>query len=255
MATDATGTPTTVLGLPKLNVSVDPPSGKGINAMMDDIDTKVVGKPSGIASGEVPVWDGSAWVRSSVTRVGVTSLGSGSPSGSNFLRGDGTWASAGVSVVAPAVHPTFVATSSDSGLFTPVANTAYLMNVPSIGGDSAGFAVTKIGLAIGTSSGNLDVGVYYTDDESTFTRLFSTGSFASPGTGKQTKSFASQTITPVSGRRWFVALAPDNATVTFRSGPWPIGSAYSKATSFPLPASLTTMTAITASAPIMFIQV
>ena len=97
MAQDATGTPT-AKGIPKFNTAVDAPSGKGFNAGMDAIDTLLdsyAAKPSGIVSGEVPVWNGSAWVRSSVTRIGVGSLGSGSPSSSNFLRGDGTWASAG----------------------------------------------------------------------------------------------------------------------------------------------------------------
>lgn len=38
MATDATGTPTT-LGIPKFNTAADPPSGKGFNATMDALDT------------------------------------------------------------------------------------------------------------------------------------------------------------------------------------------------------------------------
>lgn len=95
MATDATGTPT-AKGIPKFNTAVDKPSGVGSNAQMDAIDAlfdSYVSKPSGIVSGEVPVWNGTTWVRSSVTRIGVGSLGSGSPSSSTYLRGDGTWAS------------------------------------------------------------------------------------------------------------------------------------------------------------------
>lgn len=94
MATDATGAPTP-LGIPKYNPSVDAPSGLGFNAAMDAIDTLVANraeKPAGIASGEVPVWNGTTWVRSSVTRVGPTSLGSGTPDVAKFLRGDGAWA-------------------------------------------------------------------------------------------------------------------------------------------------------------------
>jgi len=34
-----------------------------------------VASPASIASGEVPVWNGSAWVRSSVTTIGASSLG------------------------------------------------------------------------------------------------------------------------------------------------------------------------------------
>ncbi|HEY6018705.1 MAG TPA: hypothetical protein VIY48_02090 [Candidatus Paceibacterota bacterium] len=41
MATDATGTPTTNYSLPKYNTAVDPPSGKGTNAMMDAVDTAI----------------------------------------------------------------------------------------------------------------------------------------------------------------------------------------------------------------------
>lgn len=95
MALDATGTPTSPDSIPKYNTAVDPPSGKGFNAAMDAIQVALsarVGAPSGIASGEVPVWNGSAWVRSSVTRIGVGSLGSGTPSASTYLRGDGSWA-------------------------------------------------------------------------------------------------------------------------------------------------------------------
>jgi hypothetical protein len=61
---------------------------------MDAIDTLIaarVTKPSGIVSGEVPVWNGATWVRSSATNVGPASLGSGTPSASNMLRGDGSW--------------------------------------------------------------------------------------------------------------------------------------------------------------------
>lgn len=94
MATDATGTPTS-LGIPKFNTSADAPSGLGTNAMMDAIDALIaarVTKPAGIVSGEAAVWNGSGWDRSSVTRIGPTSLGSGTPDTTKFLRGDGAWA-------------------------------------------------------------------------------------------------------------------------------------------------------------------
>jgi hypothetical protein len=94
MATDATGTPTTIHSIPKYNPNVDAPSGLGFNAAMDFIDGILVGKPTGIVSGEAAVWNGTAWVRSSVTRLGASSLGSGTADATKFLRGDGAWAAA-----------------------------------------------------------------------------------------------------------------------------------------------------------------
>lgn len=41
MAIDATGTPSTNRAYPKINTAVDAPSGKGINAIVDAIDTDV----------------------------------------------------------------------------------------------------------------------------------------------------------------------------------------------------------------------
>jgi hypothetical protein len=60
------------LGIPKFNTSADAPSGLGFNAAMDSIDALVsarVTKPSGISTGEVPVWNGTTWVRSSAQPV------------------------------------------------------------------------------------------------------------------------------------------------------------------------------------------
>lgn len=101
MATDATGTPTSK-GIPKYDPGADAPSGLGFNATMDAIDVLLdsyAQKPSGILAGEFMVWNGTAWVRSSVTRPSPSSLGSGSPSTATYLRGDGTWAGAGASLV------------------------------------------------------------------------------------------------------------------------------------------------------------
>jgi len=39
MATDATGTPTTNYGFPKVNTSVDAPSGLVVNELADAVDT------------------------------------------------------------------------------------------------------------------------------------------------------------------------------------------------------------------------
>lgn len=75
---DASGTPSTNYSIPKLNTAVDPPSGKGENTIVDFIDnllkTKFTEKPTGILSGEVPVWNGSGWARSTVTQLAVDSI-------------------------------------------------------------------------------------------------------------------------------------------------------------------------------------
>lgn len=74
MATDATGTPSTNYSIPKFNTAVDAPSGLGGNAQVDFIDNLLlskVDKPAGIVSGEIPVWNGSTWVRSSAVSSAV----------------------------------------------------------------------------------------------------------------------------------------------------------------------------------------
>lgn len=71
MPTDLTGTPTT-LGIGTFNVDADAPSGLGFNEAMAQIDALLatrVTAPVGIAAGEAMVWNGSAWVRSSVTQI------------------------------------------------------------------------------------------------------------------------------------------------------------------------------------------
>lgn len=86
MATDATGTPTT-LGIPTYDVNVDAPSGNGFNAAMAEIDTLIAGRvlsPTGIATGEWAVWNGSAWARSSAVTRSTTSK-------TIFTSGSGTY--------------------------------------------------------------------------------------------------------------------------------------------------------------------
>jgi hypothetical protein len=97
LATDATGTPTS-LGIPKYNTAVDAPSGLGFNATMDALDTILVAmpqKPAGIVTGEAVIWNGSAWVRSSVTKLGLASIAQGGATTDQVIAWNGsTWAAA-----------------------------------------------------------------------------------------------------------------------------------------------------------------
>lgn len=82
MPTDLTGAPTS-LGIGTYNTSADAPSGLGFNAAMAQIDALLllrVNKPAGVATGDVPVWNGTTWV-----------VPGGSRTGSKFLRDDGSW--------------------------------------------------------------------------------------------------------------------------------------------------------------------
>jgi hypothetical protein len=133
-----------------------------------------------------------------------------------------------------------------------VANTAYLIPIPNV---TIPVSISRLGFFVDTQSGNMDLGIYYSDDEATFTRLFSQGSFAVPAAGAPTaKAIAAQTLTPVAGRRWYYAVAADNAVAKFYGANattvnnFAVG-AYFKAASFVLPASLTAMSAF-ATGPI-----
>lgn len=116
MATDATGIPTSPDNIPTYNTAVDSPSGNGFNAAMAQIQTALSSRvtiPAGLVSTEVPVWNGSAWVRSSTTQIGPASLGTGAPSILSFLRGDGAWAKGGMTLLYDSV---------DAGVTLPAAS-------------------------------------------------------------------------------------------------------------------------------------
>ena len=81
---DASGTPTSPDNIPTFNTAVDPPSGKGFNTAMAQIQTIITELKAGtLPSGKIDV-------------AGISA--SGTPSASTFLRGDGAWASATVGV-------------------------------------------------------------------------------------------------------------------------------------------------------------
>lgn len=75
MSANATGTPTTNFSIPKFNTASDAPNGKGVNEMMDALDTlianpaSVVTRPASLADHDVPVWNGTTWVRSATRQI------------------------------------------------------------------------------------------------------------------------------------------------------------------------------------------
>lgn len=124
MATDATGTPTSPDNIPTLNVDADAPSGLGFNAAMAAIQAALsarVGAPSGIVSGEVPVWNGTTWVRSSATKIGTGSL-------TNY-----PWSNADVAAAAGITYSKLTLTGSvvDADIAAAAAINLNKLNIPS----------------------------------------------------------------------------------------------------------------------------
>lgn len=124
MATDATGTPTTK-GIPKFNTAVDSPTGKGVNAMMDSIDTLLDSyqqNPAGIATGEASVWNGSAWARSSVTRLTTVrpqDLGQdGAVTGQPLVWDGSKWAPGSTVLDRLVTDATFASSTAENTLYT-----------------------------------------------------------------------------------------------------------------------------------------
>lgn len=166
----------------------------------------------------------------------------GTPDGTKFLHDDQSWQN----IPAPA-H--LAGMGFNGAQLAVTANTVYL--VP-IAGLVTPTSISRIIWALtSVVAGNYDVGVYYSDDEATFTRLVSKGSTAQPAAGNIISTVTPSVLTPVVGRRWYYAIALSTASsvgASAFSATAPGGiPGYTKATSFPLPSSLTGMTAIGAS--------
>jgi hypothetical protein len=185
--------------------------------------------------------------------IAVSKLAAGS-SGDTLRTTAGvpTWTSTPATPVAPTMLP---ALNNDTATLTLGANNAFLAPIPNVIFPTV---ISRITYLCTTSNGNIDVGIYYSDDEVTFTKLFAQGTFASPGTGMQTKTLsAAQTITPVTSRRWYYAIATDSASFAIRASNTGASSAlalgWTKATSFVLPTTIATPTL--AQSPVMVGQV
>lgn len=111
---------------------------------------------------------------------------------------------------------------------------------------TADVTITQLIGSIGVQNGNVDVGVYEWDG-TTMTRVVSLGSTACPAAA--TRVAYNITDTPLyKGTRYFFALASDSASATFgaTTGPAlvvPSAACYTKAASFPLPATIASLSA------------
>jgi hypothetical protein len=108
--------------------------------------------------------------------------------------------------------------------------------------------VSTITVYVGTASGNIDAGLYESDG-TTWTRLASAGSTAASGTNALQTLTLGSPVTLIPGKDYWLAFAADNGTVTVTrisgtSGPNGRGNrAIFKASSFPLPATITALSA------------
>lgn len=159
---------------------------------------------------------------------------------------------ASVSPAIPEILSPFMFWDASVGSSTVTANTAYLIAIPPL---TRAVTVTKLRLYIATSSNNLDVGIY-SYDGTDLTRVVSLGSTASPGTGSRDFDIADTALSV--GTRYYFAYAPDNATISVRTtqpagtSPTIDGMMLSKATSFPLPATIAAPTKTSPISPIIY---
>jgi hypothetical protein len=165
MATDATGTPTSPDNIPTYNTAVDAPSGLGFNAAMAAIQTALntrIATPAGILNGEIPVWNGSTWVRSS--QFTGNTIG-------KVARGDGTWGTREIVAVQNTAVTAITATTEagsnivyDTGSRTYTTDTILLEAwgiVNAISGFTSGDSASAYFFDGGTSLGQ--VGFFVTD--------------------------------------------------------------------------------------------
>jgi hypothetical protein len=91
---DASGTPTSPDNIPTYNTAIDPPSGKGFNTAMAAIQVALSARPNapaGIQTNEAMIWNGTTFVRSSVTGLAPSGILGYPNDASKGLAGDGTW--------------------------------------------------------------------------------------------------------------------------------------------------------------------
>lgn len=122
----------------------------------------------------------------------------------------------------------------------PAANDAFFAPIVPL---TANCTSTTINVTIVTQAGNIDVGIYEWDG-STMTRIVSSGSVACPAAGNASINITDTTL--YRGTRYYFALAVSSAAMSFKA----TGAAlynynaigYHEASSFPLPATVATLT-------------
>lgn len=188
---------------------------------MDAIDALIAGKvskPASIASGEVPVWNGSAFVRSSVTNVGPTSLGSGTPDATKFLRGDGSWQALSTPTITYATTPPGAPANGD--IWFAVDSTSaptYQWQFRYNSGSASSFKWEFVGGSPATSF----VQTIESTASGTFVDLTTVGpAFTLPRAGDWLFEFGAQVINPGNSGNGnaTVALYSTAGTTTFGAG-------------------------------------
>lgn len=136
--------------------------------------------------------------------------------------------------------PPTVATSSavKIGGAVPTANAAHYYRIRV----DENLVINGLRLCIGTSSGNIDVGLYSDSGGAPNARITSSGSTACPASGYRTISLTPQAIG--AGTELWLGIAADNTTVAFVGVTGLVGGAAidvvkTQASAFPLPATAT----------------
>lgn len=130
---------------------------------------------------------------------------------------------------------------------TAVANQVYATRVR-VG---RAVTVTTMTIYVGTASGNVDLGIYTSADNGvTLTRVGSTGSTAVAGASANQTISLTTPVTLLPGVDYYLAAAVDNGVASFGQFQTTVAPAtalgnltLTKTASFPLPASLATLTA------------
>lgn len=142
------------------------------------------------------------------------------------------------------IAPTFIGpTNGGNTAGALTANAATLMPISIV----CPTVVSRLVYGISSgATGTFDIGIYSSDDEATFTRLVAKGSGTLLGGVQNVVSITPTTITPVAGRRWYLAISGSSASPVWIAAASAGTLAVTKGTSHPLPASITgTSSAVT----------